>query len=946
MLNEPHFPSQALNEILPSDLRLINGHISGVNVQLPFPHLLTASMSVQVDAIHLKCGPREIEPNNPVLQHTSNLSESLFAVSDDFMSQSLSGQEQLELTRSFAQMDAHQKQMARENITNLSNSANESDDDEFRPPGGFPAAGAYAQTSDPAERDSMSLIAVAIENILARLQFRIGKVYVTFEPSAPASKDTQQDVIQVRLEDLQFSTEESADETVERIFKMRNFSVWLCSPRSSAIRESQARKDSDLSTSQSLYQSAVQDTDDGTDSSVETIEQSPPDLGKTLDQDSPLLSSGEKGLTMIMSQDAQRKSIVSLTMDKISCSASLQQLRTIIRISQSWPKHAPKTNVTTRQTSAIDAMTICATFAALSVHVYDDFGAHDRTNQHEAVPKGLQLSLNESTMSSDNGEIEINIDDISLDWKDDLKPARSLPTKSLISFGAIKGSAFQPTQPDNTINRHDDSTIPSLTIAQLEQRQPSLQKAIQACLSPEVSKIQFVGPCVHLESQSMADLLGFFKSLDSNVLDVISTNPSPAPVGTAPADQSSGQWCVGADLFRLEILFPYLEHYYDLPKEMLEGGRRIVIDLHSPSWKQGVGEADPDSLEFDQLLFHLGASQSSSLDGICAASTLTPSPPTDGNTRPVVKIGKSGPGISQCHVSLPHVQVEIGQQTSASLQYLADDAGRWLESLLHAERARKRDDFKFASSRLFTKSTSAFASLQLDESVATLTTASRLIGSCHVKVTNIKLRGSNSSLLLLATESRLALSSVQGKQHGSALSVTVGSTTSWVSNSSSDTSRLLETRSSTRPDTPQDGACPPVVDLTFTTLQSNGDAESLKITDIKAHLSGLILYYSGQQEWMSDLARLVKAPAGAFEGVTPSDVTKITATAEKFALMFKPVLSSESLCFDLKQVRVRTNKQHHATSQILGLKSDEVVLWAAESVNDSHCRGDGWSVSL
>lgn len=72
-----------------------------------------------------------------------------------------------------------------------------------------------------------------------------------------------------------------------------------------------------------------------------------------------------------------------------------------------------------------------------------------------------------------------------------------------------------------------------------------------------------------------------------------------------------------------------------------------------------------------------------------------------------------------------------------------------------------------------------------------------------------------------------------------------------------------------------------------------------------------------------------------FEDVKPSDITKVNITISETSVITTSTTDSGSLCFDIKQVRIRTAKAHHAPMQEYVIKADEIKLLAKDEASIS-----------
>ena len=90
------------------------------------------------------------------------------------------------------------------------------------------------------------------------------------------------------------------------------------------------------------------------------------------------------------------------------------------------------------------------------------------------------------------------------------------------------------------------------------------------------------------------------------------------------------------------------------------------------------------------------------IPGICAISSKTPgeasSKVADRPSLSMVRVDDSDPCLRG---QLPSLSLWLDHLSSAGLQYLADDLGTWLDSVIHGENLSTRDNIKLVSSRFF-----------------------------------------------------------------------------------------------------------------------------------------------------------------------------------------------------------------------------------------------------
>ena len=463
------FHLQAITSYLPSSVPLtfVQGHITSADIQLPFPNLLSAALSISLGEVHLCLGLREAVDDKEE-ELGVDLEQSVLNVTKDFVSEILSLHEIQDLSASMAPM---------------ADTVEATDDARYQTPGGFPVPNTQASLDDA---PSTSLLASVVENILARLQVQTAKIIVRLEVPPNWSQEEELEAsdfssldppvrneiqaIDLRLERVSYGPDGTAGHDKSRTIKVGDVEFWMITEISrgsdgrdggdiaattrssgSGSPASQARTRSfnadhevaDFSAllegSRSMYESALESTDSVPDVQVDldpfgsrntssSIIEEHTDAEKIGAAEYCICSLGESGLQIVLEEarDGNTRNTAELKMGDIQLALSISDLSTLAALSSTWTSRSP---FSTRRSSippssASHPVDARYTFASTRIMVYtieaDQPGLapiiqrkRDWSLPHQT---GIELFLDHLSGSVNGGSCRIDLDDIKVVW--------------------------------------------------------------------------------------------------------------------------------------------------------------------------------------------------------------------------------------------------------------------------------------------------------------------------------------------------------------------------------------------------------------------------------------------------------------------------------------------------------------------------------------------------
>lgn len=451
---------QAINTFLPLSLPLtfLHGHIESADIQLPFPNLLSAPLSINLEEIHLTLGLREPFDDGDGEQSV-NLGRSVLEVTEEFVAGSLSPREMQDLSASIAcRSGTEENQNAEESI--------------YQTPGGFPVPDSGSLTAAP---PSTSILASAIENVLSRLQVQVKRVIVTLKlPSEPAYTENVEEsdisstasvsaavaqAIEIRLERIAYGFDGNNEDLGVRQLKIADVGIWMVTKSSKRIDNSEESLDSvapgsaggprkalrlspsaTLAQSTSMYESAIGSTltSSGLEHELDPFGSSRGSSSESDDgiqqedletQSHCLCSLGQSGLKLILREpgDTLVPTMVDLEVGYVRAAVSDDDVGALATLASAWISRTPFSSEieTVKPSPDLNKTTdVKWTVASIQVMVFSASEGQqglilgDGDDAEWMLPRqmGLELFLGglKGLISTDTSRI--NMDDLQLLW--------------------------------------------------------------------------------------------------------------------------------------------------------------------------------------------------------------------------------------------------------------------------------------------------------------------------------------------------------------------------------------------------------------------------------------------------------------------------------------------------------------------------------------------------
>jgi hypothetical protein len=214
-------------------LEFVSGLVDTALIQLPFPNLLSAPLSVDFGSIDLHLRVKRLDYQAADIR-SGTIAQSVLDISNDFLASTLSPGEVQELSSSI-----------HDGATNIKNTQQSDmaalffDEQEYQAPGGFP--GSRPGSDEPAGEASglppSTALASIIENVLSRLQVNVNSINIRltlpFSISESASDDADEELVEedttleVRLERTKFSSEAGDGKALDRVLRINSAGLWM-----------------------------------------------------------------------------------------------------------------------------------------------------------------------------------------------------------------------------------------------------------------------------------------------------------------------------------------------------------------------------------------------------------------------------------------------------------------------------------------------------------------------------------------------------------------------------------------------------------------------------------------------------------------------------------------------------------------------------------------------
>jgi hypothetical protein len=484
---------QAINSYLPPSIPLTftSGYITDADIQLPFPNLLSAPLDICIGEVHLNLALRELVKGGEEdreAERESNLERSVWAVTGEFLSKSLSPGERRDLSDSIA-LPSEGREGLEESI--------------YHAPGGFPVP----RSDSVADPPSASILASAIESILSRLHVDVTSITIRLNlPSPPEvvqeqARDLEEpdisissswsaqavpEAVEIKLERISYGLDGSGGEKMRKM-RVADVAVWMVAkdpkdveeirdsvastsssshsnqktePSGSVITGQPYGRSTVLGEAESLYESAL-DTFHAAEEQEEGIDPfgsptgSDPESGCIDDEKGEqdwtrhrICSFGKSGaeLSFQASQDGTARPITRLELGDIQLALSISDVEILTGLVSSWTSRLPRsadqdTAMPSGSSSTQAVIQIASIRTSLYLKEANRSGPRfctDETVDGTLPPRtALDLVLDQITASSDGDATRMDVADIKLVWNQSRQEGKMATPVTLISLFSV-----------------------------------------------------------------------------------------------------------------------------------------------------------------------------------------------------------------------------------------------------------------------------------------------------------------------------------------------------------------------------------------------------------------------------------------------------------------------------------------------------------------------------
>ncbi|KAJ9095753.1 hypothetical protein QFC19_007466 [Naganishia cerealis] len=975
---------ESVNAILPPDsaYRIREGHLDTIDISLPFPNVWSGPLSLNISSVQivLESSPPFSSPSASSSCTDSpgwDLNESIHDASDDFIRTALNQEEEIQLYKSVYDF---QRTAAQESPTSdldpfatsgkedYYDTESDGEDDPFPAPGGFPTRTSSSRGAGSQGGSTAAMVESLIETLLARLQVVIGQIVVRYHQEIPDPINTGSSSINLdfRLYGIRYALKQpDPSATPKKTLTISDMSLWLNDKKSmdgkmtealirsddssekgeidmmmsfgiADLRESRYEvqdsltgsrhhtgeqdEDEDAGPAQSLYESAIGDTQQN--SPVNTSpgnHQSPVTGSKSLvfPVEGTKIFGIQKGGGVVIqmwketlpinvepdiegnSSRAPSQARISVQLGRMAFKLDNQQLKPVMTLIGSFVQKPQRAR--SKEADSRPAPTYSRSWDTRLQILLTSFDLHflydnDNDHQHPSSTEMFWETFRPEVIQEDHLHLRISTLAIAMTEADgttadlggisllDVHKTRTRIAKAellaqpLLMFGAVKlpSNAWLPCLPDImeqnpvSLSENEEDTHFKIQISKAGEYpfiKGYLLPHLRAPLFELLGKsIQLGHIHLFLDPAVVSRLLQPLRHV-STVYTAAFSSSRPVELAGYAANTYSDNLHVHLGRITLKMYCTSDVNGDVRPHHRPKG--KLTVQLKAISFNRYPDAAVQATLDSMLAIFEDDISAN-----VAATWLRCGTAPAQGVVQRALDLSYLPNRSKRISMAISILAFDLDQQISHGLQYFVDDYTTWLDGVLSSANTPTMVESQPVVSQSWQPDDATFETESIDSSVPS---EEILQIECVILKAVMSIEAHDRTITLEASDIDATVHAIAGSKKGNTIDCTIFSLEmSETDRGTSSTKTVL--RSDMRDNARAGLDVRPVIVLCFASTE---DQETrYKESIISVNLSNTFFSITPGIPWALDLRSVLSSPTGVFENMVPSDSTKATIVVQ------------------------------------------------------------------